>query len=359
MTQKRARDYGINIGTIPIGPTNSITDIEGLKVGHQTIIRNDSICARTGVSAILPHSNNLYQNNCAAAIYVHNGYGKAIGIAQVQELGYLETPILLTNTLNVGKVADGLIEYLLKENPDMRSVNSLVAECNDGKLNEIEKRAVTQADVIQAIEKASSKKVVEGNVGGGTGMVAFGYKGGIGSASRIIKSENKQYIIGSMVQANFGKRENLVIDGIPVGRLLEKDKLKNDGDGSIVMIIATDAPFDNRQLYRIAKRASMGLARTGSIASNGSGDFVIAFSTTNTKNRKDKYEINRNLMAEDGETMYKFFKGAVEATEEAIINALFAAKDMTGRDNTTIEALPLDKVINLIKNYRYELLEKR
>ncbi|MFP4456493.1 MAG: P1 family peptidase [Clostridia bacterium] len=354
MSKKRLRDYGIHIGTMPTGKKNSITDINDLRVGHYTIINDENGCARTGVTSIIPHSKNLYQNNCAGSIYIHNGYGKAIGIPQVKELGYIETPIMLTNTLNVGKVADGLIQYLLKYNPKMKSVNSIVAECNDGKLNEIEKRFVSQENAIEALNLASSDIVEEGNVGGGTGMVAFGYKGGIGSASRLVKLNNKEYTIGSLVQANFGKRENLVIDGVPVGLILEEDKLKNDGDGSIVMIIATDAPFDSRQLHRIAKRASMGLARTGSIASNGSGDFVIAFSTSNIRNRDEKYEITKNIMAEDGETMYHFFKGAVEATEEAIINALFAASDMIGRDQTEIKALPKEKVIDIIKNYRYE-----
>jgi D-aminopeptidase len=353
MIKKRIRDYGIHIGTMPTGNKNSITDISDLKVGHHTIINDKIGCSRTGVTAIIPHSKNMYQNNCAASIYVHNGYGKAIGLAQVKELGYIETPIMLTNTLNVGKVADGLIEYLLKNNPKMKSVNSVVAECNDGKLNEIEKRFVTQEHTISALESSSNKPVEEGNVGGGTGMVAFGYKGGIGSSSRIIELDGKTYTLGSLVQANFGKRENLVVDGIPVGLLLEKDKLKNNGDGSIVMIIATDAPFDSRQLHRIAKRASMGLARTGSIASNGSGDFVIAFSTTNINNRENKYEITKNLMVDDGETMYKFFKAAVESTEEAILNALFAANTMVGRDNTEINELPIEKVIKIMKEYRY------
>jgi len=353
MENKRIRDYRIQIGTMDTGPKNSITDINDLRVGHYTLINDENGCARTGVTAIIPHSNNMYQNNCAGSIYVHNGYGKAIGLAQVKELGYIETPIMLTNTLNVGKVADGLIEYLLKNNPKMKSVNSVVAECNDGKLNEIEKRFITQNHTIKAINSASTKAVDEGNVGGGTGMVAFGYKGGIGNSSRIINLDGKTYTLGCLVQANFGKRENLVIDGIPVGLLLENDEKKNNGDGSIVMIIATDAPFDNRQLHRIAKRASMGLARTGSIASNGSGDFVIAFSTTNINKRENKYEVNKRLMVDDSETMYKFFKAAVEATEEAILNALFAANTMVGRDNTTIEELPIEKVLQIMKEYKY------
>jgi D-aminopeptidase len=353
--KKRLRDYGIKIGVLTPGLHNAITDVKGIKVGHVTLNNDSNGCARTGVSAIIPHSENIYKNNCAAAIYVHNGYGKAMGIAQVQELGYIETPIMLTNTLNIGKVSDGLIEYLLRENPDLRSVNTIIGECNDSKLNEIEQRFVSQDDSILALECAKDGFLQEGNVGGGTGMVAFGYKGGIGTSSRVINLDNKSYTVGSLVQANFGKRENLVIDGIPVGQLLENDEAEHDGSGSIVMIIATDAPFDNRQLYRIAKRASMGLARTGSIASHGSGDFVIAFSTTNRKSKDAKNEITKSIMAEDGASMYEFFKAAVEATEEAIINALFAAETMTGRDQTTIKALPKDKVLSIIKNYRYNI----
>ncbi len=354
MTEKRLRDYCIEIGQLKPGKHNALTDVPGIKVGHVTINDNTNGCARTGVTAILPHSDNIFQDNCAAAIYIHNGYGKAMGIAQVQELGYIETPIMLTNTLNIGKVSDGLIQYLLKENPDLRSVNTIVGECNDSKLNEIEKRFVTQEDTIKALENASTGPIKEGNVGGGTGMVAFGYKGGIGTSSRIIKIDDKTYTVGCLVQANFGKRENLVIDGIPVGETLEKDYDMHDGSGSIVIVIATDAPFDNRQLYRIAKRASMGLARTGSVASHGSGDFVIAFSTTNRKKRTAKGEISQTIMAEDGATMYEFFKASVETTEESIINAIFAADTMIGRDNTKIEVLPKDIVLSIIKNYRYE-----
>ena len=352
-TRKRAREYGINIGTMKPGKYNTITDVPGIKVGHVTINNNTNGCARTGVTAIIPH-NDIYNHKCAAAIHVQNGYGKAMGLAQVEELGVIETPIMLTNTLNIGKVADGLISYMVENNEGLRSVNPFVAECNDGKLNEIEKRFVNQEHVHEALNIAKTGEVDEGCVGGGTGMVAFGYKGGIGTASRLLEAEGKEYHVGALVQANFGKREHLTIDGIPVGRMIDKDSKELDGSGSIVILVATDAPFDSRQLKRIARRGAMGLARTGSIATHGSGDFIIALSNTRTYDKTLKGEALVNTMVGDGATMSKFFAATVEAVEEAIINAVFKAVDTLGRDECLIEALPIDKALKIITDYKYQ-----
>ena len=351
--KKRVRDYSIKLGVLKPGQFNAITDVPNLTVGHCTVHNDDHGCARTGVTAIIPHNHNIYRYKCAAASYVHNGYGKTMGLAQVEELGTIETPLMLTNTLNIGKVADGLISYMVEKNPDLRSVNPLVGECNDGRLNEIEKRFVEQTHVYTALQSAQSGIVAEGCVGAGTGMIAFGYKGGIGTASRVVEVEGKTYTVGALVLANFGRREQLVIDGIPVGRLLIKDEKELDGSGSIVMVVATDAPFDARQLKRLAKRAAMGLARTGSIATNGSGDFVIAFSNTRLYDSELKGEVTTATMIGDGATMSTFFGATVEAVEESIINALFAAEDTIGRDNYTIEALPVEKVLEIMHNYRY------
>ncbi len=351
---KRARDYGIVIGDMETGKHNHIVDIPGLRIGHVTLNNDEKGCARTGVTAILPHSNNIYLNNCAAASYVHNGYGKSIGLPQIEELGYLETPIMLTNTLNVGKVADGLIEYMLQENPNLRSVNSVVCECNDGSLNEIEKRFVEQKDALQALNEANESDTREGNIGGGTGMIAFGYKGGIGSSSRKLTVDSEEYIVAALVQANFGRRDLLRIDGLPIGKMLERAEVDNTGDGSIIIIIATNAPLDARQLKRLAKRAAMGLARTGSVATDGSGDFVLAFSTGNIRNRNSSGIKSMPLLMDIGNTFFPFLKATVETTEEAIINALFAAEDMIGRDGKEIKAINKEQVREMMSSYNYE-----
>ena len=278
---KRLRDYGVEIGVLKTGQLNAITDVFGVTVGHETIVEGDSI--RTGVTAILPHQGNIFQNKVPAAIYIGNGFGKLAGYSQVKELGNIETPIILTNTLSVAAAIEALITYTLgqEENDDVRSVNSLVGETNDGYLNDIRGRHVKQAQVLKAIENAQDGFVEEGNVGAGTGTICFGYKGGIGTSSRVLPNTLGGYTVGVLVQTNFGGV--LEINGVPIAKELQKypyrDKILNDADGSCMMVVITDAPLGSRNLERLAKRAMLGLAKTGGIASNGSGDYVIALST--------------------------------------------------------------------------------
>ncbi|MES2419605.1 MAG: P1 family peptidase [Bacteroidota bacterium] len=351
--KKRARDYGIKIGVIPTGKLNSITDVEGVKVGQTTLIIGDSI--RTGVTAILPYDGNIFQQKVPAAIFVGNGFGKLAGSTQVNELGNIETPIILTNTLNVATAMDALIEYTLnyKGNERVKSVNAVVGETNDSYLNDIRGRHVSKADVLQAINMAKSGKVEEGNVGAGTGTVCFGYKGGIGTSSRKLPKSLGGYTIGVLVQTNFGGV--LQIDGVPIGEELGKysfnNQLLNNVDGSCMVIIATDAPLDNRNLERLAKRAFLGLGKTGGIASNGSGDYMIAFSTAT--DLRVPYSGNTKLLTNNvlhNDETSPVFMAAIEATEEAIINSLFAAKTLKGNGNT-VNAIPLDKVLPLLKKY--------
>lgn len=352
--QKRARDYGIKIGLIPTGKLNSITDVEGLKVGHTTLIIGDSI--RTGVTAILPYEGNIFQKKIPAAIFAANGFGKLAGSTQVNELGNIETPIILTNTLNVPTAMDAVIEYTLNQsgNESVKSVNAIIGETNDSYLNDIRGRHVSKKDVLLAIENAKSGSIEEGNVGAGTGTVCFGFKGGIGTSSRKLPKNLGGYTIGVLVQTNFGGV--LQIDGVPIGVELGKfsfsNELLNNVDGSCMIIIATDAPLDNRNLERLAKRAFLGLGKTGGIASNGSGDYMIAFSTAkdiriphNTK----QTILNQGLLLND-ETS-PIFMAAIEATEEAIINSLFAAKTISGYKGNKVNALPIEKVITVLKKY--------
>ena len=348
--EKRVRDFGIDIGVLKTGSLNAITDVEGVRVGQITLIDGDNI--RTGVTAILPHSGNIYKEKVPAAIYIGNGYGKLAGYSQVKELGNLETPIILTNTLSVPAASDALISYTLgqKGNENVRSVNALVGETNDGFLNDIRARSVKEEHVIAAINEAKSGEVVEGNVGAGTGTVCFGYKGGIGTASRQVPADAGAYIVGVLVQSNFGGI--LQINGVQVGKKLGNypENLKHSADGSCMIVVATDAPVDARNLERLAKRAFMGLAKTGGIASNGSGDYVIAFSTAEENrvslNHDELTTTNKNLR---NEAMTPLFAAAIEATEEAIINSLFAAQSMSGRDGNKVDALPVEKVLEFMK----------
>ncbi|MBS1610518.1 MAG: P1 family peptidase [Bacteroidetes bacterium] len=351
---KRARDYGIKIGVIPTGKSNAITDVTGVKVGHTTLIGGDSI--RTGVTAILPCDGNIFQQKVPAAIYVGNGFGKLAGSTQVNELGNLETPVILTNTLSVPAAMDAVIEYTMnqKGNENVWSVNAVVGETNDGYLNDIRGRHVKKEDVIAAIKNAKDSKPEEGNVGAGTGTTCFGFKGGIGTSSRKLPLSLGGYTVGVIVQTNFGG--SLQIDGVAIGEELKKfdfsNQLLNNVDGSCMIVVATDAPLDNRNLLRLAKRAMLGLGKAGGIASNGSGDYVIAFSTAEELRipfNTDKKVISNPLLIND-ETS-PLFMATIEATEEAIINSLFAAKTMTGRRGNRIEALPLDKVIPLLKKF--------
>ncbi len=359
----RARDLGVEVGILPTGKLNAITDVDGVKVGHSTLIKGDNI--RTGITAILPHGENLFQKKVPAAIFVGNGFGKLVGSTQVKELGEIETPILLTNTLNVPRVADALIEYMLglSGNENVRSVNPIVAETNDGFLNDIRGRHVGQKEVFEAIKSAKSGAVEEGSVGAGTGTIAFGFKGGIGTSSRIVPQSAGGYTIGVLVQTNFGGV--LTINGAPVGRELGKYYLKEQiesggkniskdvsdkADGSIIIVVATDAPLDARNLERLAARAILGLARTGSPATNGSGDYVIAFSTA-TENRIRAGENVRQTRVLANDLMSPLFLAAVEATEEAIYNSLFRASTMTGRDGNKIEAIPIEKTLEILRKY--------
>lgn len=352
--KKRARDYGVKVGVMQTGPLNSITDVDGVKVGQTTLIRGDSI--RTGVTAILPYDGNIFQQKIPAAIFVGNGFGKLAGSTQVNELGNLETPIVLTNTLNVSTAMDALIEYTLHEkgNENVASVNAVVGETNDGFLNDIRGRHVTKENILSAIKNAKDGSVEEGVVGAGTGTVCFGFKGGIGTSSRKLPQSLGGYTVGVLVQTNFGGV--LQINGVPVGEELGKfsfsNELLNNVDGSCMMVVATDAPLDHRNLLRLAKRAIIGMGKTGGIESNGSGDYVIAFSTATSLRipyDSKEPEINNPLLQNDA--MSPLFMAVIEATEEAIINSLFAAHTVTGRNGNTIESLPLEKVISILKKY--------
>lgn len=351
--QKRARELGIVIGVLPVGAQNAITDVSGLSVGHTTI---RSGAANTGVTVIVPHDGNLFQQKVPAAIYVGNGFGKLAGSTQVEELGNLETPIALTNTLNVAVAMDALVEYTLQQsgNEQVQSVNAVVGETNDGYLNDIRSRPLKKTDVLRALQSAGSGKVEEGSVGAGTGTICFGFKGGIGTSSRKLPVSLGGYTVGVLVQTNFGGV--LQINGAPVGKELKKyylsDQLNDNPDGSCMIVVATDAPLDARNLKRLAQRAILGLGKTGGIGSNGSGDYVIAFSTHPGLrvpfNSKEKTQAV-TLLANDA--VSPLFLAVIEATEEAILNSLFQAKSATGRDGRQVESLPLDKVIPILKKY--------
>jgi D-aminopeptidase len=353
--QNRARDYGVKIGVLSTGKLNSITDVRGVKVGHVTLIEGTEV--RTGVTAILPHDGNIFQNKVPAAIYVGNGFGKLAGITQVRELGNIETPIILTNTLGVASSMDALVEYTLsqKGNENVQSVNAVVGETNDGYLNDIRGRHVKKEHVLEAINKSQTGKVAEGNVGAGTGTVCFGFKGGIGTSSRLLPEKSGGYTVGVIVQSNFGGV--LQIDGVPVGEELNQyylsDQLMDKADGSCMIVVATDAPVDARNLERMAKRAIMGLAKTGGIGSNGSGDYVIAFSTD--LSLRISHESNDRTQATTtlrNDAMSPLFMAVIEATEEAIINSLFAAETMTGKAGHSIKALPGEEVLKILKRYQ-------
>ncbi|MEP6734331.1 MAG: P1 family peptidase [Chryseolinea sp.] len=349
-TRQRARDYGIKIGVLTPGKENAITDVSGVKVGHTTINRDN---IRTGVTAIVPHPGNVFQQKVPAAIFVGNGFGKLAGTTQVIELGNLETPIVLTNTLNVSTAMEGVIEYTLTQsgNEEVRSVNAVVGETNDGGLNDIRGRHVKKEDVINAIKTAATGRVAEGNVGAGTGTICFGFKGGIGTSSRILPASSGGYTVGVLVQTNFGGV--LQIDGVPVGEALGDYFMSKNGkaDGSCMMVVATDAPIDARNLERLAKRAFMGLAKTGGIAANGSGDYVIAFSTAEVNRVSYSYKQPlQDISVLMNDELSALFMAAIESTEEAIINSMFKAETMTG-NNLTIKALPIDEVISIMKKH--------
>jgi D-aminopeptidase len=380
--RERIRDLGIEPGILPTGQWNAITDVEGVKVGHKTLIEGDDV--RTGVTAILPHSGNLFRDRVPAAVYVGNGFGKALGFTQVQELGELETPLALTNTLSIFNAAHGVADYVLNlpGNENVRSVNPVVGETNDGWLNDIRARVVGTRDVHDAIEAAESGPVPEGNVGAGTGTRALGFKAGIGTSSRVVPEEHGGYTVGVLVQSNFGGI--LSVNGAPVGRKLGNHYMashritprepmthelsdKNptdlfddihkgynyDVDGSIMIVVATDAPLTSRNLERLAKRAFMAIARVGGFASNGSGDYVIAFSTNeDVRIRLDEEGPTlTNTELKNAETT-PLFLAAVEATEEAILNSIFMAETMEGTGGRLMQGLPVEEVLEILRKYR-------
>jgi D-aminopeptidase len=343
----RVRDLGLVPGRLPTGKFNAITDVPGVLVGHTTLIQGEVV--RTGVTAVLPHGDNLFREKVAAGVATINGFGKAVGFEQIRELGVIETPILLTNTLNVGKVADALIAYMLRTNPEIGlttgSINPVVGECNDQFLNDLRGRHVQAEHVFAALESAAGGAVAEGNVGAGTGTLCFQFKGGIGTASRRVDA----YTVGALVQTNYGQRGELLFLGAPIGQHLLDEALPQVGGGSIMMIIATDAPLDARQLTRLAHRSAFALGRTGSVGHHGSGDFAIAFSTTNRTSHTPAARINPPLVRDDA--LDPLFAAVVESLEEAILNALLAAETMTGRSGNTAFALPKDRLVELLKRY--------
>ena len=345
----RPRDMGLEIGLFKTGEWNAITDVSGVQVGHETLIQGDSV--RTGVTIIKPHSGNLFKDKVMGAVYVTNGFGKAIGFTQVAELGTIETPIGLTNTLNIFLVANAIVDYMIEENPTIRSVNPVVGETNDSGLNDIQGRHVQRKHVFSAIHNAKSGPVLEGSVGAGTGTRTLGFKGGIGTASRVLPEETGGYTVGVLVQTNFGG--SLMINGAPVGRELKKSPFSSsipydEDEGSCMIIIATNAPLSNRNLKRMAKRVDHAFGRVGAYSSNGSGDYVIIFSTAKGIDNDGK-TIKREEMK--NRYMNGLFSGTVEATEEAIINSLFMAETVSSRYGS-MESLPVDKTMKILKKYK-------
>ncbi len=352
----RLRDLGFIPGNLPTGAYNAITDVPGVLVGQVTLMAGEgrlqpgSGPVRTGVTAILPHDGDLFQEKVVASAHTVNGFGKAVGFEQVRELGVIETPILLTNTLNVWRAADGLVTSLLRQNPGIgittSTVNPVVGECNDGFLNDIQGRHVKPEHIREAVEGAQGGVVAEGNVGAGTGTACYQFKGGIGTASR----RALDFTVGALVQTNFGQRRELRVLGAPVGRYLIDDMLPQPGPGSVMVVLAMDAPLDARQLGRLARRAALGLARTGTISDNGSGDFVIAFSTSN-RQLHDSQPVVETAMRFRETAINPLFVAVVESVEEAVYNALTAAEAMTGRDGNTLHALPVDTLSRILAQH--------
>jgi D-aminopeptidase len=356
----RSADLGIKVGVLPAGPLDAITDVVGVAVGHTTIIRGYNI--RTGVTAIVPHPGNLYREKVPGGIFVGNGFGKLTGTTQVDEMGDIETPILLTSTTSVPRVADALISYMLAlpGNEDVLSINPVVGETNDGYLNDIRGRHLTPEDVFAAVKNAKGGAVEEGAVGAGTGTVVFAWKGGIGTSSRRLPANLGGYTVGVLVQTNYGGV--LTIAGAPVGQelgqyylrpeLQQTSNVKGKADGSCMIVVATDAPLDARNLKRLAARAWLGVARTGSSASNGSGDYAIAFSTApQVRIHAQDKALTRKVELMTNDAMSPLFEAVIEATEEAVYNSMFKATTMTGNGHT-IEALPIDKTVEILKEHR-------
>jgi len=349
----RLRDLGLKIGVYQPGPLNAITDVAGVRVGQVTLVEGDDV--RTGVTAILPHDGNLFQDRVAAAVYAYNAFGKLVGATQVNELGQLETPILLTNTLSVWDAARALADWMLGQpgNQDVRSINPVVGETNDGWLSDIRGMHVKAAHVIRALDSARGGPVDEGSVGAGTGTIALGWKGGIGTSSRKLPSEHGGFTLGVLVQSNFGG--NFTLDGVPVWRglrgLPSEPPPGASRHGSCMIVVATDAPLDSRQLGRLAKRTVLGMARAGSSGSNGSGDYVIAFSTTNRSSAQRPTAGTPSLPRPSEEELSPLFEAAIEATEEAIDNSILQATTVRGRDGHVVPAIPIDKLREVMKKY--------
>lgn len=342
----RCSDFGIEVGQLEKGPLNMITDVEEVRVGHFTLINGDHV--RTGITAILPHSGNIFQQKIPAAMYCFNSFGKLAGYTQVEELGNIETPIMLTNTLSVGTVVEGVVAYTLQQegNENVLSVNAVVAETNDGYLNDIRGQHIQNKHVYEAINKATSGLFEEGCVGAGTGTTALGFKGGIGSSSRIISIDGIQYTLGVLVQTNFG--QELYINGIPVTSKIKNSQINKTDDGSCVIVIATDAPLSVRNLKRLAKRAFIGMGRTTNVMSNSSGDYAIAFSTAYKipyQSKISTYEVPPLLV---NSAMTYLFMAVEEATQEAIYNSLFMATTMSGKNNRTVKSIPVKQVLEII-----------
>lgn len=341
----RARDIGIEIGNLPTGPHNAITDVPGVKVGHVTLNEGDSI--RTGVTAILP-SDDIWKARLFGAAHTIHGNGEATGIARINQAGWIESPILLTNTLSVGAVNDGVVRYIVKRYPDDNIVLPIVAECYDGGLNDISGLHVTAAHAIEAIENATSGPVVEGCVGGGTGMRSYGFKAGIGTSSRVLPEERGGWTVGVLVNANGGRRSQLRIDGVPVGKAITGSPPKLGRDGSFIIIIATDAPLTHRQLKQLAIRATHGLARTGTPSTDGSGEFVIAFSTANIFPRSTESGTFQIQMSVNWR-LSSLFQAVVEATEEAVVNSMTMATTTVGINDRMMYAIPLTELQQVMK----------
>ena len=359
MTRPRAREAGVRFGEMPTGARNSITDVPGVKVGHSTIVRGSGALkqgvgpVRTGVTAILPHSGNLYQRPVKAAFFDFNGCGGLQGSLQIREFGLIDTPIALTNTMSMGTVCDAVIRHMLSMNPnaglESDTIIPVVSECDDSYLNDSRGLHVKEEHVLEAI-KSAGENVTEGAVGGGTGMSCYDFKGGIGTSSRVFEVAGSRYTLGSLVMTNHGNQEELTIDGVPVGRLLGKPGHYRPEQGSVVMVVGTDAPTDARQLGRIAKRAIMGLAVTGACSRNGSGDIVIAFSTANVHERYVEDELVTDALLRDGDLSVTF-RATVDSVAESIINSVFKAETMEGRDGHVVPALPIDPTLSILKEH--------
>jgi D-aminopeptidase len=348
----RLRELGIKIGTLETGPHNAITDIQGVKVGHRTIVKGEGPKAvRTGVTAILPHEGNIWEENLFAAFFGLNGWGEMTGISSLEKTGRLETPVFLTGTYNVGIVYSAALKYLAALNPQMGNaaplVSPVVAECFDDFLSDTKSRLVSEEDVLGALCQAKSGPVEEGAVGGGTGMTSFGFKGGIGTSSRKVPGG---FCLGILVMANTGSRDYLRMDGVPVGKEIRGYQYRTEKTKSIILVAATDAPLLPYQLHKIAKRVGMGLAQTGSYSHTESGDLILAFSTGNKILRSEKHPLS-SIRAIDDFSLSSLYQATVEATQEAILNALTSARTMTGRDGNTAYAIPLDQVLEIMKKY--------